>query len=1680
MAVYNLLTLHAGKMLENYNIVQLATGNHKVEYSYDLSSTSAIDREVILSDDQYEDNALFHQLKKCIGISDAEIAEMEDPEKKNILKQTLIFIDFKDVFFKEKNFDVNDDYKSLSVDKLKSDDATVYRLLWMFDAKQGGVDLVFDGMPKDKPVTYVPFEKSSSMARSCQITFIRKDLKDVADEHLMLGIDFSPINVVYSKFFAYRGLYLSTGYRIEHNTDATRANGENTDKLGAKLRLDEKTVIVLPDDDKHNKAQHTVFTAQKPDEMLRLALPDADEDAQLPNGLWECGKESKEITLNSFDGEGLLCPEYAEEIRQQLTARYKFRRKSHSFQIRMPFTKGMLHEVNFHRFMDEQLQGQGISENDDLMVEDIFKIKRNLRDAKIILTKSMFKCAGWLFDLVEYWKKHGTEGLPEEKRNQISSLLEDPMKFFFQQVDKYDHSLYVTGSDARLSNDGKIRLNYQFLSTLNIDFTSFDRIVQGHVKRINKVRDAFRNREEQEDSAQENTTSPNLGKDNADRNIPQEDAQGVDSFLQEDANEVQDDSTEGNAVHSENVREKCLNALARNEGFITDPQVRDIIDDVQNTYEKNLCIGRLEVSGEQRYLSRDLLSMLINILRAIQGLSWTDDEKKTVLNNLQKECLRPDRFYMPKNRLQLNERFYYGILRNPHLARNEQCMLRPYTKNGSIYETYFRHLTGIIMVGYKSLSPMALSGADFDGDLVKIVSNRSIVEAIKSGVYETRTYWSKRKQKWEEYFERSADLAVIDIPAITATSQQYPDAVPFSNIKDTFSNQVGQISNIAVKLARREYAGEDEYKDRCAECTIVTGLEIDAAKTGTHPKANIDELRRLVQDDRNVFLKAKDSILALERSNRRYTPQVLADGNTLSMYISKQARRPVTDMDEIQVYDADNPPQAVIDHLPGQYLLYLRQEQERKLAKRKKRKEQKNETEETSTKKRILFCFQTQDGWKKSLNEEDKTEVAKLVLAYVQIRKLARQMTDIRLRSKTSKYAGYILTILQIQYDGVHQNLEGSTVMGAFNRASAGIKQHLGGDLNAINKSLERFVDAKWQFTYDNCAKEAKIAEILGLKDDESLDLSQDALDLLCNFSNNGFMILYYILKDIQSRKYEDIDAESYIDDESQKDDAKFAMPLNNPYYNELYQLYAGAYKETKKSWNSRLVDICRKHLLQRFGDMSLALRYVIASASIDTRREFLWNVFSEDEILWNVYAPERDVPTTAKKEKKENNVSNLSLEEMAKSGDKEAIKQLGNMYLEGLGVDKDIAKAEEWYLRAADLCDMDALHKLGKMYRFGEEVPKDIQKAVRCYRKLADLGDGEAMNTLAECYQEEANLGDADAMLNLGILYAQGHGIPRDNVKAINLLQKASEALLKMGKSAQAADVMVRLGRICERIEDMPEAANWYEKAAANGSFVAMNLLGDMHKKGLGVQQDDKCAAEFYEKAVHEGNADSMCSLGKMYQDGCGVHQNYDEAEKLYLTAAKLGNSKAMRYLGDLYCSDSVKKPDIEKSIPYYRKAFDAGEPEVAAPLAKCYEELAKSGDSFAMLLLGKIYDGGRGLAPDYTKAVEWYKKSADAGNMEAVYCLGTMSRKGRGVPKDCLQAVEYYQKSAETGNVDAMNHLADIYTSGEGEVEADVSAAKKWLEKAEKLGSRRAANRLNDIFDKEQDTDKDEILDM
>lgn len=205
------------------------------------------------------------------------------------------------------------------------------------------------------------------------------------------------------------------------------------------------------------------------------------------------------------------------------------------------------------------------------------------------------------------------------------------------------------------------------------------------------------------------------------------------------------------------------------------------------------------------------------------------------------------------------------------------------------------------------------------------------------------------------------------------------------------------------------------------------------------------------------------------------------------------------------------------------------------------------------------------------------------------------------------------------------------------------------------------------------------------------------------------------------------------------------------------------------------------------------------------------WCYNADPFFQWEIGTCKRDLDRAAEAYKHEDYTTAFAeFKKLALKDYGPAKSNLGSMYADGTGVEKDLQQAVYWWRLAAKDGDPKAIYNLALMYADGTGVAKDDQQAAYWFRKAAFYGF-------------------ESAQYNFGLMYALGTGVPRDDTLAVF----------------------------------------WYTKAAKRGNPIAAYNLGVMYTEGAGVAKDDKQSVYWYCKAAGRGNANAVTSLVKRYATG-------------------------------------------------------------------------------------------------------------------------------------------------------------------------------------------------------------------
>lgn len=887
-------------------------------------------RRCVVSDRQeQEENALFFQIQ-CALLGDG-FTPTEEPSVVEDLSAVLCYVDFSGIFDRNP--------ASPRVARLQALAEVLFR--------PEGVTLDLG----DGPRQYAAFERSNSMSRMGRLSFIRADLWETVRRRIMLDLELGRCQL--SKLYAYNGLMLSSGTRVEG------------------IDIDRPHRVIVVDNHALQRSARviTVEDVGGTDSVRRYQRVERVED----------------FSVTEFDGEGLISKEYAARLNKALGGRHT------SFQIRLPFVKGMLHQVDFHDFF----RSAGTTH-----LTDLWGVNHPVAKVDVILTKSMFKGYGWLTENGKSWEDYWTA------------------------FRKYRHALYVTNV-SKERPQGFTQLNYQFLTTLSMTGEEF---------RPRDLPDGW-------------------------EHSPKEDArQWLTKATETEYYKLRADAAYRRQVFTRQAgwwgadrksRTYLLGKLLeKNPAFIGESVYQEQLEAMAQRLLKDYALGRLQVAGDVRFLSGDLLQFLVTLLDVTP--KKRTKSQWTFLSVAQSIEFQNHAFYAP--RPGYKSKSACTLLRNPHIARNEEILLDPYRPVEQMRKHYLGHLTDVVMVSSSMYAAERLGGADFDGDMVKTIADPIVNRCVQ-------------KNYQYQNLDNLGNLPFLKIPSIQARVQDAKDwRARFQTVRDTFSSRVGQISNAALArsvIAYNENSPSSERQQAREEVetlAILTGLEIDSAKSGVKP--DLSPYLGKPRKQKNLFLTYKYRIEGkAEKRKGAWSP-------------AKQAKDFLRSTDWERV-DSN------LERLP--YLAWQLEEHTPKLR-------------EPSQPDEVLFTFAQDPQWKEKLPQAARKLVEEMVLEY------QRCLSRIRASMAPVREQPHRTDVERILYArGQEELVTAEELYAAFSALEPEQAAAL----------LKEIREQAWQFLAPG-ERESFLREHL------PSDLVDAYGGLLCDFRTGGYRILGDLLLDVE------------------------------------------------------------------------------------------------------------------------------------------------------------------------------------------------------------------------------------------------------------------------------------------------------------------------------------------------------------------------------------------------------------------------------------------------------------------------------------------------------------------------------------------------------------------------------------
>ena len=412
-----------------------------------------------------------------------------------------------------------------------------------------------------------------------------------------------------------------------------------------------------------------------------------------------------------------------------------------------------------------------------------------------------------------------------------------------------------------------------------------------------------------------------------------------------------------------------------------------------------------------------------------------------------------------------------------------------------------------------------------------------------------------------------------------------------------------------------------------------------------------------------------------------------------------------------------------------------------------------------------------------------------------------------------------------------------------------------------------------------------------------------------------------------------------------------------------------------------------------------------------------------------------------------------------AKCDNVDSIVTLAKRYSEGIGVPKSDAYAK-WYM---DKLFLPPIHALGLAYRLRGvracEPPEpecNLRELILRLSYSAQLYGYE--NAQARLVQMLSDMGDIESTARLGMLIADGIGLPQDMPKAIKTLEYAAahgsaEAYKSLGN-------LYLIGKGCEKSAE--RAIGCYRHAAQLGMSSAYQLMADIYYDGELTERDVAKAARLYELAANEGDGEARkklelivkrrtelyrhgteceraapheaitayslsvsmghlpayIALAKAYLTGVGVEINRKRAFELLKSAAKLGEIGAYFPLALCYSRGVGVALDYKSAKVYLTRARAIMDKRADAELHRIFEAKRKK-------LAQRLYSHSMQLL--YSHKFELARSSCESAhtlrNAKATYTLGAIYEFGLGTSCDKARAYSLYELAYKNGFRDPRN---------------------------------------------------------
>lgn len=239
-----------------------------------------------------------------------------------------------------------------------------------------------------------------------------------------------------------------------------------------------------------------------------------------------------------------------------------------------------------------------------------------------------------------------------------------------------------------------------------------------------------------------------------------------------------------------------------------------------------------------------------------------------------------------------------------------------------------------------------------------------------------------------------------------------------------------------------------------------------------------------------------------------------------------------------------------------------------------------------------------------------------------------------------------------------------------------------------------------------------------------------------------------------------------------------------------------------------------------------------------------------------------------------------------AEKGHRLAQRRWGLALMQGAGVDANPCEGETWLRRAALAGDAEAAALVGNLYAAGGKLPPNHAEAASWFRRAAEAGHKGAARSL-------------------GLLYLNGAGVARDEEEAARWLRESASG----GDASANAEIGNLLLKGSGGVDDAIRTCRIFAQAAVSGDLVAAFNYGVCLAQGVGTERNDQEAVVWLRRAA-ASVVEAQFWYGRFLIEGRGVERDPAEGFAWIARAAEGGLAEARSALAAVTANGGCELP--------------------------------------------------------------------------------------------------------------------------------------------------------------------------